>query len=189
VRPIISAMQVSLDGFIEGPGQDVSWIPAWEDPFDVTAEVDAYLLGARMYPGYEQYWSAILANPTAELELTGRRATPGEVAYAEFAARTPHYVLSTTLDGARWQNTQVIRSVDEVDELRRRPGKGIHAVGGASLVQTLLNRGLVDQIRLAVHPIVLGAGTPLFRNVERRRLRHVRTETSAGGVVAVWYGT
>ncbi len=189
MRRIISAMQVSLDGFIEGPGQDVSWISGWEDPFDVTADVDACLLGATMYPGYEEYWSAILANPSAELELTGRRPTPGEIAYAQFAARTPHYVLSTTLDGAAWDNTHIIRSVDEVDELRRRPGKGIHAVGGAALIQSLLNRKLVDEVRLAIHPIVLGAGTPLFRDVERRRLHHIRTETSPEGTVTVWYTT
>ncbi len=189
MRRIMAAMQVSLDGFIEGPGQDVSWISGWEDQFDVTADVDACLLGAKMYPGYEEYWSAILANPSAELELTGRRPTLGEIAYAEFAARTPHYVLSTTLNGAVWDNTEIIRSVDEVDELRRRPGRAIHAVGGATLVQSLLNRGLVDEIRLAVHPIVLGAGTPLFRDVRRQRLHQIRTETSPEGTVTVWYTT
>lgn len=189
MRPIISAMQVSLDGFIEGPGQDVSWISGWEDPFDVTADVDACLLGGTMYPGYEQYWTAILANPSEELGLTGRRPTPGEIAYAEFAARTPHYVLSTTLEGAGWDNTQIIRSVDEVDDLRRRTGKGIHAVGGATLVQSLLNRGFVDEARLAVHPVVLGDGTPLFRDVERRRFHHTRTETLPEGIVTVWYTT
>lgn len=189
MRRIVSAMQVSLDGFIEGPGQDVSWVSAWEDPFDVTADVDACVLGATMYPGYEQYWSAILADPTAELELTGRRPTPGEIAYAEFAARTPHYVLSTSIEHVGWNNTEIIRSVDEVDELRRRPGKGIHAVGGATLVQSLLNLGLIDEVRLAVDPIVLGAGTPLFRDVERRRLHHVRTDTSPEGIVTLWYTT
>ncbi len=189
MRRIISAMQVSLDGFIEGPGQDVSWVSTWEDPFDVTAEVDACLLGAKMYPGYEQYWSAVLANPTGELELTRRRPTPGEIAYAEFAARTPHYVLSTTLDRAAWDNAHIIRSIDEVDELRRRSGKGIHAVGGAALVQSLLNLGLVDELRLAVHPIVLAAGTPLFRDVEPRRLRLERTDISPEGIVRLWYTT
>jgi len=186
---MISAMQVSLDGFIEGPGQDVSWASTWEDHFDVTAEVDACLLGATMYPGYERYWSAVLANPTGELELTGRRPTPGEIAYAEFAARTPHYVLSSTLEHAAWDNAHIIRSVDEVEDLRRRSGKAIHAVGGAALVQSLLNLGFVDDVRLAVHPIVLGAGTPLFHDVEPRRLRLERTDTSPEGIVTLWYTT
>ncbi len=189
MRRIIAAMQVSLDGFIEGPGQDVSWVSTWEDPFDVTAEVDACLLGATMYPGYEQYWSEVLANPTAELELTGRRPSPGEIAYAEFAARTPHYVLSTTLHRTAWDNAHIIRSVAEVGELRRRSGKAIHAVGGAALVQSLLDLGFVDEVRLAVHPIVLGTGTPLFRDVEPRRLRLERTDTSPEGIVSLWYTT
>lgn len=187
MRRIISAMQVSPDGFIEGPGQDVSCVSTWEDPFDVTAEVDACLLGATMYPGYEQYWSTVVANPTAELQLTGRRPSPGEIAYAEFAARTPHYVLSTTLERTAWDNAHIIRSVDEVDELRRRSGKAIHAVGGATLIQSLLNLGFVDVFRLAVHPIVLGAGTPLFRYVEPRRLRLEWTETSPEGIVTLCY--
>ena len=189
MRRIVSAMQVSLDGFVEGPGQDVSWVSAWEDPFDVTADVDACVLGATMYPGMSSTGARSLPTPPPNLSWTGRRPTPGEIAYAGFRARTPHYVLSTTLDHAAWNNTRMIRSVDEVDELRRRPGKGIHAVGGATLVQSLLNVGLIDEVRLAVHPIVLGAGTPLFRDVERRRLHHVRTNTSPEGIVTLWYTT
>jgi hypothetical protein len=66
----------------------------WEDPFDIIRKVDAFILGARMYPGYEQYWQAVLDNPSGILPFTGRPATTGETEYAEFAGRTPHIVVS-----------------------------------------------------------------------------------------------
>jgi hypothetical protein len=56
MREIIAALQVSVDGFIEGPNEELDWVDSWEDPFDIVGKVDAFILGARMYPGYEQYW-------------------------------------------------------------------------------------------------------------------------------------
>ena len=78
-RRIISAMNVSLDGFIEGLNGELDWIENWEDSYGLMAQVDACVLGAGMYPGYEQYWSAVLAAPDASLpwgtiELTYRLA-------------------------------------------------------------------------------------------------------------------
>ena len=54
-----------------------------------------------MYPGYEQYWQAVLDNPRSILPFTGRPATEGEIEYAEFAVRTPHVVVSSTLQSVR----------------------------------------------------------------------------------------
>ncbi len=54
MRKIIAALQVSLDGFIEGPNEELDWIDSWEDAFDIIGNVDVFILGARMYPGYEQ---------------------------------------------------------------------------------------------------------------------------------------
>ena len=63
MRKIIAALQVSVDGFIEGRNGELDWVDTWEDPFDLSHQIDACLLGAGMYSGYEQYWRAILANP------------------------------------------------------------------------------------------------------------------------------
>jgi hypothetical protein len=97
MRKLIAGLQVSLDGFIERPNGELDWIGNWGDSFDFLAEVDTCVLGARMYPGYEQYWLAILANPDGIVPFAGRIATKGEVEYARFADRTPHFVLSKTL--------------------------------------------------------------------------------------------
>jgi dihydrofolate reductase len=168
MRKIIAALQVSLDGFIEGPNQELDWVDSWEDPFDIIGNVDAFILGARMYPGYEQYWQAVLDNPRGILPFTGRPATEGEVAYAEFAGRTQHIVVSSTLQAASWKHTRIVRDLEDVRRLKDTPGSDMHAVGGATLVSSFMNAGLVDEIRLVVQPIILGGGKPLFKDVKTR---------------------
>src|SRR5262245_53268737 len=121
-----------------------------------------------MYPGYEQYWGAILANPEGVLPFTGKVATKGEIAYAHFAERTPHVVLSRTLDNVAWKNTRIVRDVEVIRRLEAAPGKDMHAVGGATLVGSLMNAGLIDELRLVVHPIILGGGKALFKDVKER---------------------
>jgi dihydrofolate reductase len=168
MRKIIAALQVSLDGFIEGPNEELDWVDSWEDPFDIIGNVDAFILGARMYPGYEQYWQAVLDNPRGNLPFTSRPATEGEIAYAKFAGRTHHIVVSSTLQAVSWKNTSIVRDLDEVRRLKETSGSGMHAVGGATLVSSLMNAGLVDEIRLVVQPIILGGGKPLFKDVKAR---------------------
>ena len=168
MRRVIAALQVSVDGFIEGPNGELDWVDTWEDPFDLSHQIDACVLGAGMYPGYEQYWRAILADPGGILPFTGRVATPGEIEYAHFADQTPHFVLSTTLQAVDWPIARIIRSVDEIRRMKQQPGKDIHAIGGATLISSLMNMELIDEIRLVMHPVVLGSGKALFKDVDRR---------------------
>jgi dihydrofolate reductase len=79
------------------------------------------------------------------------------------AAQTPHIVLSTTLKSVSWPTAQIVRDVAELRTLKRQPGKNVYVVGGAILVASLLNEDLLDELRLIVHPIVLGKGQALFR--------------------------
>jgi dihydrofolate reductase len=169
MRKLIAAFRVSLDGFIQGPNGEVDWVDTWEDTFDLMPQIDAVVLGGGMYPGYEQYWSAVQADPQSALPNTGRLASAGEIEYARFANATPHVVLSTTLDTVSWQTTRIVRDVEEIRAMKDQPGKDIYAVGGATLVSSLMNRGIVDELRLDVHPIVLGAGKALFNGVKERQ--------------------
>lgn len=190
MRKIIAAPVVSVDGFIEGPGGELDWVETWEDPFDLLPEIDTCILGGGMYPGYEQYWGAILADPGGILPFTGKVASPGEVEYARFADRTPHVVLSRTLSQVAWKNTRIVRDVEAIRELKQRPGKDMHAVGGATLVSGLMNLGLVDELRLVVAPIVLGGGKALFKDVkERHALKFLGGEPLESGKVRLTYGT
>ena len=134
MRKIIAALITSLDGLIEGPNGELDWVDSWEDPFDLLPQIDTCILGRGMYPGYEQYWGAILADPGGVLPFTGRVATKGEIDYAHFAARTPHIVVSRTLTTVGWTNigrTGHRRpSLDETASrqghaCRRRPDAGV----------------------------------------------------------------
>ena len=188
MRKIIAALQVSLDGFIEGPNEELDWVNSWEDPFDIVGKVDTFILGARMYPGYEQYWQAVLDDPRGMLPFTGRPATEGEIEYAEFAGRTPHVVVSRKLQTVSWKNTRIVRDLEDVRRLKEGAGRDMHAVGGATLVSSLMNEGLVDEIRLVVQPIVLGGGKPLFKDVkERHALTLLTAEPLDAGAVSLRY--
>src|SRR6188768_594713 len=90
--------------------------------------------------------------------MLGRDPFPREVDYARFAAKTPHLVLSTTLQAATWPSARIVRDVSEVAALQQQPGDAIYAVGGPGLLESLINAGLVDELRLILHPISAGAG-------------------------------
>jgi dihydrofolate reductase len=190
MRKIIAALQVSVDGFIEGPNGELDWIETWEDPFDLVPQIDTCILGRGMYPGYEQYWSAILANPEGILSFTGKVPSKGEIAYARFADKTTHIVLSKTLDTVAWKNTRIVRDVEVIRHMKQEHGKNIHAVGGATLVSSLMNVGLIDELRLIVHPIVLGGGKALFKDVKQRHaLKRLGAKPLESAKVYLTYST
>ena len=190
MRKIIAALIVSLDGYIEGPDGELDWIDTWEDPYDLLPQIDTCIMGRRMYPAYEQYWRAILANPEGVLPLTGRVASKGEIDYANFADKTSHIVLSTTLEKVTWKNTRIVRDIEEIRKLKKQPGKDMHAVGGATLIGSLMNHGLIDEFRLVVQPIVLGGGKALFKDVkERHALKLLGARPLKSGLVRLTFST
>jgi dihydrofolate reductase len=184
MRKIIAAIHCSLDGYVEGPAGELDWIDDWEDSFGLLPRVDTFILGGGTYPGYAEYWRAIAADPAAPVPFTGRPATPGEVRYARFAARTPHVVLSTRLATPDWPVARVVRDLQAIRELKRLPGRDMHAVGGARLIGSLLEAGLVDELQLIVHPVLLGGGKALFERVRQRQaLRTLQVSARPAGAV------
>lgn len=169
MRRIIGGMHVSLDGFIQGPNGEQDWVEAWDDPYDLASEVDTCLLGGGMWPGYEQYWTAVIERPDDALPFSGKRPTPEEIRWGAFAQRTPHIVLSNTLNASPWPNVSFIRDLEAVRALKARAGKPIYAIGGAALVSSLISARLLDELRLIVHPVLLGGGKALFAGVDERR--------------------
>lgn len=190
MRKIIAALHVSLDGFIEGPQGELDWVDSWDDPYDLLPRIATCILGGGMYPGYEQYWLAILANPGGVLPFSGKVASQGEIAYAHFADRTPHIVLSRTLNAVSWKTTRIVRDVEAIRRMKQEPGKDMYAVGGATLVCSLMNVGLIDELQLIVHPLVLGGGKPLFKDVKQRHaLTLIRASPLKSGTVGLTYST
>ena len=188
-RTMIAALQVSLDGFIQGPNGEKDWVDSWADAIQLIPDVDTFVLGGRMYPVYGQYWESIYANPDRVPPYQDQTPSSSEVAYARLAARTPHIVLSTTLESVSWPPaSRIIRDVAELQTLKGQPGKNMYVVGGATLVASLLNAHLIDELCLIVHPVVLGKGQPLFGGVEKRlSLDLVQVKPTESGRVIVTY--
>jgi dihydrofolate reductase len=180
-RPLIAAMQVTLDGSIQDPEGMSDWVDSWADGLELLPPVDAFVLGGGMFPDYEEFWAAILDDPGTVAEWLGRAPYPRETAYARFAAETPHLVLSRTLAETSWPTARIVRDLGELAALKRRPGKAVYVVGGPGLVTGLIDAGLLDELRLIVHPVALGAGRPLF--TRRQGLELVAAEPTASGRV------
>ncbi len=187
MRRIISAMQISVDGYIEDPDGKQDWVENWEDDYGLLDQVDVCVLGSFMYPGYEQYWTAAL-DPKSTLPFSGKLPTTKEVEYAKWASKTPHVVVSREPMKVVWKNSRVISDLEEIRKLKQEPGKDIYVVGGAMLVSSMINLGLVDEIRLMFNPVFLGGGKELFKGVtERHYLKFVSAERRDPGKVYVIY--
>jgi dihydrofolate reductase len=188
-RNMIAALQISFDGFTQGPKGEKDWVDSWADAIQLIPDVDTFVLGGHMYPGYGEYWQPIDEHPDRIPPFQDRPASKGEIAYARWAAKTPHVVLSTTLKSVSWPATaRIVRDVEELRSLKSQPGKNMYIVGGATLVASLLNAELIDELRLIVHPTVLGQGQPLFGGVHARlSLKLVEATPTSTGRLLVTY--
>lgn len=189
MRKLIAAMKLSVDGKMEGTEQMADWVEAWSDDYGLTPDIDACVLGGKMYPGYERYWTGIQNEPDKPAWITGQPPTAAEREWARFAKETPHYVLSRTLQSAAWPNARFLRSFDDIAALKQQAGKAIYLMGGAEVTAGLIDAGLVDEIRLIVYPLIAGQGRALFATSERRRALELRkVEQLSGGKLRLAYG-
>jgi dihydrofolate reductase len=182
MRKLIYSTGVSLDGFIAGPHGEIDWSAPDEELHrfhnQQTRELGAHLCGRRLYE-VMVYWETADENPSAPKH---------ELEFARIWKRLPKIVFSKTLEKVEG-NARLVRGgvVEEVARLKEQPGKDL-AVGGAGLASTLIELGLVDEYRLFVSPVVLGAGTPYFPAVEARiNLELVETQTFGSRVVYLRY--
>jgi dihydrofolate reductase len=176
-------MGVSLDGFIAGPGGEIDW-SAPDDELhrfhnQQARETGADLYGRRLYEAMVPWETAEERSSVSEPELE----------FARIWKATPKIVFSTTLESVEG-NARLVRegAVEEVARLKEQPGKDL-AVGGAGLASTFIRAGLIDEYRLFVNPVVLGAGTPYFPALDQRiGLELIETRTFGSRVVYVRYG-
>lgn len=189
MRKLVAGMKVSVDAKMEGPEGMADWVEAWSEDYGLMPHIDACLLGAGMYPGYERYWTAIKDEPDKPAWITDGAPTPAETEWARFAAKTPHYVLSRTLNSALWPHTHFVRGPEDIAALKRQPGKDIYLVGGARTTASLIDAGLVDELRLLVYPLIAGDGKALFATIQRRHgLKLQKFEPLPDGRVSLTYG-
>ena len=187
MRKIISAMRISVDGYIEDPEGRQDWVDSWADEYELLDHVDTAVLGSVMYTGYEGYWTSAL-DPNKKLPYSDRLPTIKEVEYALWAYKTPHIVVSRKPLEVSWKNSRVISDLEEIRNLKQEPGKNIYVVGGAMLVSSMINLGLIDEIWLMIYPVLLGGGKLLFEGVaNRHHLEFVSSEERTPGKVYIKY--
>ena len=187
-RPFIAAMQVTLDGFSRGPDGNADWVDSWADGLELLPQVDAFVLGGGMFADYEVFWAAIREDPAAVAQWLGRDPYPREIEYARVAAETQHLVLSRTLDHATWPTARIVRDLDELRAFKAQPGGAVYIVGGAGLVRSLIDDALLDELRLIVHPVAVGAGTALLSGIARpQELELIGSERAVDGRVNLSY--
>jgi dihydrofolate reductase len=178
VRKLVSFMAVTLDGYTEGPNGEFDW-PNVDDEFNEFAisqlnDIDTLLFGRVTYEGMASYW------PTPA-------AIEDDPAITDMMNSVPKVVFSTTLDRAEWENTTLVRGnvADEISKLKQQPGKDLAVFGSSDFTVSLLEQGLVDELRVMVNPILLGAGKSLFTGLANRVPLKLQTTTtfSSGNVL------
>jgi len=173
---------VSLDGVMEDPGGAEGYkYGGWTFEFargeegdnfklDETRATEALLLGRKTYEGFAAAW------PSREGE------------FADLFNSMPKYVVSSTLENPEWKNTTVLRSVDDIPELKEATDGDLVVHGSAQLAQALIDRDLVDELRLMVFPVVLGSGKPLFgATTDKKTYKLVDSKAVGDGVAIVTY--
>jgi dihydrofolate reductase len=168
MRKLVLQVAVSLDGFIEGPNAEIDWCLTDQD-YGLTGffkQIDALFIGRKTY----------------ELMLRMEDSVPA--AFPKFK----EYIFSTTLDKVRGDAILIKDNIKTtVTKIKNEEGKDIWLFGGGSLTTSLMNLGLVDEIWLALHPIILGGGKP-FSNIKQRvKLKLLDSKTYSTGLVFLKY--
>ncbi|WP_042800330.1 dihydrofolate reductase family protein [Streptomyces sp. C] len=185
MRKLIYGMNVTLDGYIAAPGDDIGWsVPSdelfqfWSDQLLAT---DLSLYGRKLWETMSSYW------PTADQQPS---ATPAEIEFARRWQDMPKVVFSSTVDEVDW-NTRLVTG-DAVTEIARLKGEdgGPMDIAGATLAGTAMRAGLIDEYVLATAPVLVGGGTPFFTALDNWvNLTLVQTRTLPCGVILTRYET
>ena len=179
MRPIINSTYVTLDGVIQDP-QDWPSLGSSSDAggriqSELLERCDAVLMGRHTYDGFAPVWSAQSGDP-----------------FADRMNALPKYVVSTTLTDPEWNNTVVIDHdpIDAIRDLVRQPGAGIVQYGFGRLAHALMAAGMLDELRLWVHPFFVGTGSAddlLHRAGSTGRFDLVDATTLDSGIVILSY--
>jgi dihydrofolate reductase len=177
MRKTVAGVLMTLDGVVEAPEK---WqVRYFDDEMGeiidaAAAHSDAMLLGRRTYEEFAAFWPS----------------QGSDVPMADYMNDTPKHVVSTTLTEVDWRNSSLISGnvAEAVGALKRQPGGNIQIYGSPTLVRSLLRDGLLDELDLPVHPIVVGGGQRLFENGNYGTvLRLGDSRTLGSGVVALTY--
>ena len=181
MRKVFVFLMVTLDGFFEGPDQDISWHNVDEEfnefAIEQLGEIDTLLFGRTTYLGMASFW------PTPF-------ALENDPIIANLMNTMPKIVFSTTLEKAEWEHSRLVKDhlAEEIAQLKQQPGKDIAIFGSSNLATSFLQMGLIDEVRIIVNPVVLGSGTRLFEGIPGQlQLKLLKTKTFRSGNVLLYY--
>jgi dihydrofolate reductase len=176
MRNLAASFFISLDGVVGEPQR-------WQGPYfnhemgaalgEAMASSDGFLLGRVTYEEWASFWPAQGAeNPVASA-----------------INHAPKYVVSTTLESADWENSMLLDGdvPAAVSALKQESGRGLQISGSTTLVRSLMDAGLIDELRLMIHPVVVGSGRRLFEEGDRHTLKLVDATTFSTGVVSATF--
>lgn len=182
-RKVIYELSVSIDGYFEGPNGELDWHLIDDELHthfnDRESEIDIHIYGRKLYENMANYWPTADADPSAPQFV---------IDYARIWKNKPKIVISNTLEKVEW-NAKLVRDniAEEINKVKEQPGKDI-SIGGAGIASTFMKLGLIDEFRIYVHPVVLGAGNPMFHPMDDKiNLRLVETNVFTSGVVLLRY--
>ncbi|HET9718504.1 MAG TPA: dihydrofolate reductase family protein [Solirubrobacteraceae bacterium] len=185
MRKLTFGMNMSLDGYVAAPGDDLRWsLPSdelfqwWSDRVGGTALA---LYGRRLWETMSSHWSTADQQPGA---------TPAQIEFARRWRDMPKVVFSSTTRAVGW-NARLVTgdAVTEMSRLRAEDG-GPMDIGGATLAGAAMRAGLIDEYTLVTHPVLLGSGTRFFTNLDNWvGLTLVETRTFPDGVLLTRYET
>jgi dihydrofolate reductase len=179
MRKVVSWLFISLDGVVEAPNKwqfDVMDDDMIKDLTSQMATEDSMLMGRVTYQEWAPYWPTSTDEP-----------------YASHINNMPKYVVSRTLEDVewgKWEKPTLIKDnlTEEITRLKKQPGKNIGVGGSPTLVRSLLQENLLDELKLMIHPVVVGKGKRLFtEDVDLKRLQLVDSKVTGTGVVIVNY--
>jgi dihydrofolate reductase len=182
MRKVVASELMSLDGVMESPEE---WhFPYFNDEMGTEigaamATADAMLLGRVTYQEFAAFWPSQNSESSEDQE------------FADYMNNTPKFVVSTTVEEPlEWNNSSLIKEnvAEEITRLKQQPGGDISITGSGTLVRSLLAEDLLDELRLMVHPIVVGSGKHLFEEGgDQKALKLVDSKTFGTGVLYLTY--
>ncbi|HVJ80239.1 MAG TPA: dihydrofolate reductase family protein [Planctomycetia bacterium] len=185
MRKLTSHFHITLDGFMADPAGGMDWIGArhdeetWDDVADGMKNTDCVLFGRKTYGMFVGYW------PVAENDP---KAGPRDRGFAKWIGDTEKVVFTRTLKDAGWRKARVAKDpVADVKALKEKPGNNLLVFGSQSLVATLWNAGLVDELRLHLHPVAIGQGISFSRGFEQKEWKVERTKPLKNGIMSLTF--
>ena len=187
MRKLIVSMNITLDGFMSGPDCELDWhFQRWtkdmaDSLYMQLTNADTIVLGRKTYTAMASYWPAKTRDMCFPRE---------DIAFADLMNNHTKLVFSKTLKTVEWNNSILVNDdvVRELSRLKKSSGKNLVIYGSGQIVQSLMKSGLVDEYQLWIHPVVLGAGKPLFPHTDQKiNMKLCYTKSFSSGVIILHY--